>query len=174
MFQPFAKTKEYFDVNNLPFLFLSLDISRKLFRIASLKSAKGRIMSLNQITRSFDSARAISFGTLTLLLFNGVHLALAAQSPQAPMKLTVTTKSLPNATVGVEYYAVIAAAGGEPPYDCSGTGLPPNIAFHYTSDTLGGKATTPGTYPVVIAVKDSADPPHTASATFQLTVVAAK
>jgi len=131
-------------------------------------------MSPNRITRSLDSARAISLGTVTLLLFSGVYLALAGQYPQVSTKLTIMTKSLPIATVGVEYYAVIAAAGGEPPYDCSGTGLPANIAFHYTSDTLGGKATTPGTYPVVIAVKDSADPPHTASATFKLTVVAAK
>ncbi len=131
-------------------------------------------MSLNQTIRIFDSARALSLGVLVFLLFSGVHLALAGQSPQTSAKLTITTKSLPNATAGVEYYAVIAATGGEPPYDCSGTGLPPNIAFHPTSDTLGGKSTTPGTYPVVITLRDSADPPHTASATFQLTVVAAK
>ena len=118
----------------------------------------------------FSSARAIGVVTLVIVLFAGVVLDLAAVSPQASKKLAITTKSLPNATVGVDYYAVIAATGGEPPYDCSGTGLPPNIAFHYASDTLGGKATTPGKYTVVITVKDSADPPHAVSATFQLTV----
>jgi hypothetical protein len=117
--------------------------------------------------------RAISFGTLAILLLVGARLALAAPR-QASTKLTITTKSLPNATVGVEYYAVIAATGGEPPYDCSGTGLPPKIAFHYTSETLGGKATTAGTYPVVITLRDSADPPHTVTAAFKLTVIEAK
>ena len=34
--------------------------------------------------------------------------------------------------------------------------------------------TAPGTYPVVITVEDSADPQHTASANFTLTVEAAK
>jgi hypothetical protein len=131
-------------------------------------------MNPNQIRRRRNLGRAISFGTLAILLLVGARLALAAPQSQSAAKLTITTKSLPNATVGVEYYAVIAATGGEPPYDCSGTGLPPQIAFHYTSETLGGKATTAGTYPVVITLKDSADPPHTATATFKLTVVAAK
>ena len=124
--------------------------------------------------RDQKPARAIGLGVLAILLFDAIPLTLASQSPRPGSQLRITTKSLPNATVGVEYYAVIAAAGGEPPYDCSGKGLPPNIMFHYDSDTLGGKATTSGTYPVVITVKDSADPPHTASATFSLRIVAAK
>jgi hypothetical protein len=131
-------------------------------------------MNPSRIRCGCNLGRAVSFGTLAILLLVGGRLALAAPQSQAAAKLTITTKSLPTATVGVEYYAVIAATGGEPPYDCSGTGLPPNIAFHYTSETLGGKATTAGTFPVVITLKDSADPPHTASATFKLTVVAAK
>lgn len=105
---------------------------------------------------------------LTLFCFGAISAS------QAPSPLRITTKSLPTATVGVEYYAVIAATGGEPPYDCSGKGLPPHIAFHYASDTLGGKAATAGRYPVVITVEDSADPPHTASAQFTLTVLTAK
>jgi hypothetical protein len=131
-------------------------------------------MTLDGTTRSFNSARAMSVGTLAILLFSGVILALAAHSLQASTNLTITTKSLPNATVGVEYYAVIAATGGKPSYDCAGTGLPPNIAFHYASDTLGGKATTAERHAVVITVRDSADPPHTTSATFKLTVVSGK
>ena len=131
-------------------------------------------MNRNRIKCRRNLARAVSIGTLAILLLVGARLALASPQSQAAAKLTITTKSLPNATVGLEYYAVIAATGGEPPYDCSGTGLPPQIAFHYTSETLGGKATTAGTYPVVITLKDSADPPHTATATYKLTVVAAK
>ena len=131
-------------------------------------------MKLNWTTFSLRSARVLGVGTLSILLLGGVIFAVAAQSPQGSKSLTITTKSLPNAVVGAEYYAVIAATGGEAPYDCSGTGLPPGIAFHYASDTLGGKAATPGKYAVVITVKDSADPPHTVSAKFELTVSAGK
>src|ERR1700694_1104584 len=131
------------------------------------------VMNLKMLAHRSKFARKASFATLAILLFSGVQLALSTPTPQAS-KLTITTKSLPDATVGVEYYAVIAATGGEPPYDCSGTGLPPNLAFHYTSDTIGGKATTPGAYSVVITVKDSADPPQSGGATFKLAVVAAR
>ncbi len=124
--------------------------------------------------REKHCARAISLGLVAIVSFGAVHLASANQSSKAPAQLRITNKSLPNATVGVEYYAVITATGGEPPYDCTGKGLPPNIAFHPASDTLGGKATTPGTYPVVITVEDSADPQHAASANFTLTVLPAK
>jgi Putative Ig domain len=127
-----------------------------------------------RFSRGSKLARCVSFAALEIVIFGSALLALSAPAPQGSSKLAITTKSLPNATVGVEYYGVIAATGGEPPYDCSGTGLPPNLAFHYTSDTIGGKATTPGTYSVVITVTDSADPPHTASATYKLTVLAAK
>jgi hypothetical protein len=118
--------------------------------------------------------RAVSIGLLAVVIFHGLRLASANQSPKPASQLRITTKALPKATVGVEYYAVIAATGGEPPYDCTGKGLPPNIAFHYNSDTLGGKASTPGTYPLVITVEDSADPQHTGSANLVLTVAPAK
>ena len=131
-------------------------------------------MNPKRLARGSKLARFVSFVALEIVFFGGVLLALSTPAPQGSSKLTITTKSLPNATVGVEYYAVIAATGGEPPYDCSGTGLPPNLAFHYTSDTIGGKATTPGAYSVVITVTDSADPPHSASTTYKLTVLAAK
>lgn len=120
-------------------------------------------------------ARGVSAGILAVVMFGGMRVALAARQgakPAAPLR--ITTKALPKATAGVEYYAVIAATGGEPPYDCTGKGLPANIAFHPDSDTLGGKATAPGTYPVVITVEDSADPQHTATANFTLTVEAGK
>jgi hypothetical protein len=120
------------------------------------------------------SSRAISRVLLAILFCGAIHLASANQGSKAPAPLRISTKSLPPATVGVEYYAVIAATGGEPPYDCIGKGLPPNIAFHPSSDTLGGKATSAGSYPVVITVEDSADPQHTASASFTLTVMPAK
>ena len=64
--------------------------------------------------RDQKPARAIGLGVLAILLFDAIPLTLASQSPRPGSQLRITTKSLPNATVGVEYYAVIAAAGGEP------------------------------------------------------------
>ena len=121
----------------------------------------------------------VAMWAVAMLISSGVRTGLKAAPPQAPAnsagKLTITTKSLPNATVGVEYYAVIAATGGAKPIDFSGTGLPAGLAFHDFSDTIGGKATTPGIYSVVITARDSTMPTEqTATVTLKLTVVAAK
>ena len=129
-------------------------------------------MTRQPVPRIFP--RAIGLALLAIVFLGAIGLGSAKQSSKVPAPLRITTKSLPPATVGVEYYAVIAATGGEPPYDCTGKGLPPNIAFHPASDTLAGKATTPGMYSVAVTVEDSADPQHTASANFTLTVLPAK
>jgi hypothetical protein len=119
--------------------------------------------------------RALIAGALATLLMQWGQPAQARRAlRQAGSSLQITTKTLPDATVGVEYYCVMAASGGETPYDFSGAGLPPNLAFHYASDTIGGKAATPGTYTVVITVKDSSEPQKSASVTMKLNVVAGK
>jgi len=164
----------------------SLDIPAEWWKIApfgatirlagncSVSTMEKKIMKRGRLACELPLALAVSCIASGILLFSGIPPASGGPVQQAASKLAITTKSLPNATVGVEYYAVIAATGGEPPYDCSGAGLPPNLAFHYTSDTIGGKATTAGAYSVVITVTDSADPPHTATATFKLAVLPAK
>lgn len=140
-------------------------------------------MCVRRFARCSKIACPISLATVAFLLSIGVRTGSGAPTPQASSqgagkgsgKLAITTKSLPNATVGVEYYAVIAATGGEKPYDFSGTGLPQGLAFHDMSDTIGGKATTPGTYSIVITAKDSTTPDEqTTSVTLKLTVAAAK
>jgi Putative Ig domain len=120
-------------------------------------------------------ARVLIAAAAAMLLMQFGQPAQARRAlTQAASNLQITTKALPDATVGIEYYCVMAASGGETPYDFSGTGLPPNLAFHYASDTIGGKATTPGAYTVVITVKDSSDPQKSASVTMKLNVLAGK
>jgi hypothetical protein len=132
-------------------------------------------MNLKRVAYRPTVARAASLTAAAILLFNCIQMGLSAPQPQSASKLAITTKSLPNATVGVEYYVVIAATGGEPPYDFSGTGLPQGLAFHPASDTIGGKATTAGTYSVVITARDSTIPTEqSASVTLKLVVAAAK
>lgn len=128
-------------------------------------------MNVKRMVRRSMFTRA----AVAILLFNCVQMGLSAPQSKGAPKLAITTKSLPNATVGVEYYAVIAATGGEPPYDFSGTGLPQGLAFHPASDTIGGRAATAGTYTVVITARDSTIPSEqSASVTLKLVVVAVK
>src|SRR5260370_19929045 len=115
-------------------------------------------MNRKRLARGSKLARFVSFAALDIVFLGGVLLALSTPVQQGSAKLAITTKSLPNATVGVEYYAVIAATGGEPPYDFSGAGLPQGLAFHPASDTIGGRATAAGTYSVVITARDSTIP----------------
>ncbi|HEV2202615.1 MAG TPA: Ig domain-containing protein [Bryobacteraceae bacterium] len=132
-------------------------------------------MNLKRVARGSAFARAARLAAAGILLFNCIQIGLSAPQSKGAAKLAIATKSLPNATVGVEYYAVIAATGGEAPYDFSGAGLPQGLAFHPASDTIGGKATTAGTYSVVITARDSTFPAEqSASVTFKLVVVAAK
>jgi len=132
-------------------------------------------MKLKRVACGSTFARAASLTAAAILLFTCIQMGLSPPQPQGASKLAITTKSLPNATVGVEYYAVVAATGGEPPYDFSGTGLPQGLAFHPASDTIGGRATTAGTYSVVITARDSTIPTEqSASVTLKLVVAAAK
>ena len=132
-------------------------------------------MNLVRVAGRTAFVRAASLTAAVILLFNGLPMGSSTPQSQGASKLAITTKSLPNATVGVEYYAVISATGGEPPYDFSGTGLPQGLAFHPASDTIGGKPATPGTYSVVITARDSTFPTEqSASVTFKLVVAAAK
>jgi Putative Ig domain len=120
-------------------------------------------------------AGVVGGAALAILVSSAFQPASSMQAPQQSKKLTVTTKTLPNATVGVGYYFVATASGGERPYDFSATGLPEGLAFHPASDTIGGKAATAGTYSVVITARDSTLPkPQTASVTLKLTVLPAK
>lgn len=132
-------------------------------------------MNLKRVACGSAFARAASLAAAAIVLFNCVQMGLSAPQSKGASKFAIATKSLPNATVGVEYYAVIAATGGEPPYDFSGAGLPQGLAFHPASDTIGGKAATAGTYSVVITARDSTLPSEqSASVTLKLVVIAAK
>jgi hypothetical protein len=119
----------------------------------------------------FLSAHCLAI--VIVLLASAAPLAgrpLAQQ--KAPAPLTITNTSLANAKVGVDYKETIYPEGGKFPYEFSGTGLPPGLAFGYASDTIYGKATTPGSYDVVITVKDGSKPSQTATLKAKLTVVA--
>jgi hypothetical protein len=124
----------------------------------------------NSSTRCFG---AMSKAIAIILLASAATPAGRRPAQQkAPTPLTIMNTSLAPAKVGVDYKETIYPDGGKFPYEFSGTGLPPGLAFGYASDTIYGKATTAGSYDVVITVKDGSKPPQTATLKTKLTVSA--
>src|SRR5439155_7279277 len=68
--------------------------------------------------------------------------ALAGQVFAQPAPLTITTSSLPNATLQSAYSATLTASGGFPSYRWTTVGsLPPGLTLDASSGTIQGTAT---------------------------------
>lgn len=89
-------------------------------------------------------------------------ITVVQEAKPAPPKVTpvvplaVTTHALPNASIDVEYAAVLDATGGAAPYGwsvASGT-LPPGVALSSAGE-LAGTPTAPGQYSFVAQVTDA-------------------
>ena len=72
-------------------------------------------------------------------------------------QVVVQTASLPNASHGTPYGAILAASGGTPPYTWAATGLPAGLACD-SSGNITGTPATPGTYGVSFTATDSSSP----------------
>ncbi|HVP00135.1 MAG TPA: Ig domain-containing protein [Bryobacteraceae bacterium] len=87
--------------------------------------------------------------------------------------LTVSTTSLPGATVGVAYSQTLAASGGQPPYSWSivtGT-LPAGLTLNATTGVIAGSPTAAGTSNFTVQAADAAQ--ATAQANLSIVVTAA-
>lgn len=115
-------------------------------------------------------AYSLILGTVAVL--TGCTSSLHVSSSNS--KLTISTASLPFATVGAAYGASLSAAGGTTPYAFTATGLPNGLSIS-SSGAISGTPTqsTVGTASVTVSVSDAGLPQQTASATFSLTVGAA-
>ena len=99
-------------------------------------------------------------------------LSLTVSSGQSG-SLSITTTSLPSATVGASYSGTAQATGGATPYSFSATGLPSGFTINAASGTITGTPTQSevGSNPVTVTVTDSTQPmAETASASLTLTV----
>jgi hypothetical protein len=83
----------------------------------------------------------------------------------------ISTGSLPEGKLNLDYSATMAATGGTSPLTWSATGLPANLLMN-TAGTINGKPAAVGVSSVVISVADSSTPPQTATKTLSLNVVA--
>lgn len=90
-----------------------------------------------------------------------------------PADLVLTTSTLPNATTGLAYSAMLGATGGVGPYAWSlvSGALPAGLSLNASNGAITGTATTAGTASFTAQVADSQSPADTASRSLQLTVV---
>jgi uncharacterized protein (TIGR03437 family) len=103
-----------------------------------------------------------------------LQVASGLDSPSSVLivnAITITTTSLPSATVNQPYTALtLTENGGTGPFTWSATGLPAGVTLT-TAGVLSGTPTATGTFHVQIMVSDSAQ--HNASITLALVVSAA-
>lgn len=91
----------------------------------------------------------------------------------APVTLTITTRSLPEAIASTTYRATLTAVGGTPPYRWSiiqGT-LPTGLTLDRATGVISGVPTKPGLSQLSIQVTDSATAMHRATVKLTLRVV---
>lgn len=84
----------------------------------------------------------------------------STEPPPPTEPLSITTDSLPDATLGQNYQALLEAQGGSGGYQwgiVSGQ-LPPGLSLEPTLGVISGVPTAAGTYPFVIQVQDPQNP----------------
>lgn len=84
--------------------------------------------------------------------------------------LSIPSQQLPSGTVGMAYQAIAEAAGGTPPYTWSASSLLPSKLTLGLTGEIYGTPSMEGSYEVGLVVKDSANPPATATASLALIV----
>lgn len=89
----------------------------------------------------------------------------------AAPSLSVTTASLPQATVGDVYRQTLTVVGGTAPYQWAASGLPEGLRLDETSGVISGAPAAAGSFNVTVQVSDATR--NTASRTLTLVVNAA-
>ncbi len=82
--------------------------------------------------------------------------------PAGPGPLTIVTTSLPDATVGQPYAAVVGGSGGITPYTwslaASSPAMPAGLSLDTASGAITGIPTVDGTTSLVFRLEDESDP----------------
>ncbi len=101
-----------------------------------------------------------------------LHLTVNASVQGSP--LVISTSSLPNGNIGVAYSTTLAVTGGQTPYTWSLRGpLPAGLALAPATGIISGTpASAANAAALVLTATDSSTPPHSGSATLNLTILA--
>jgi hypothetical protein len=142
-------------------------------------------LALNPATGNIDGVPSASGQFQVTVL--ATDAGIPQQTAEAPLTLTIqprpgpvsiTTTSLPNAQVGVNYSQELQATGGATPYawTIDSGGLPSGLRLNFTQSgntftwTINGVATKAGPWSFVVRVNDSLTTSQTATQPLTLTV----
>jgi Putative Ig domain len=102
-------------------------------------------------------------------------MLMACGTLRAQKPLTITTSSLPSATVGTSYKTGVGVTAGAMPYTwlVSGGDLPPGLKLDGKKGVIAGTPTTAGTYHFEVVVTDSGVPAMQIQREYTLVVTAA-
>lgn len=107
--------------------------------ITGFPTANGRYTFTLVVT---DSAHATASKQVSILIGTGLQ------------QITITTTSLPSALAGQPYSQQLAASGGTPPYQWTGTNVPAGLTLS-SGGVLAGTPTTGGTFQFSVQATDS-------------------
>ena len=132
---------------------------------------------MSMVTFNMGRTRLAALACLVPLLLSacsGGGSGGSSASPP-PAALSIATSSLPDAHIGDAYSVELAASGGAPPYAWSLTAgtLPPGLLLDGTRGLITGTPVD-GASAVTLTLRaqDASSPPHAASTTLPLTVLA--
>ena len=98
----------------------------------------------------------------------GGSVSPAASFTVTPAPLSIATVSLPAATSGSNYSALLTGRGGISPYTWTANGLPAGVSINQATGVLSGVPQATGTYVVSVVLTDGSK--ATANAQFSLVV----
>jgi hypothetical protein len=118
-------------------------------------------------------ASAVAAGSTTISAVLSGKTGGAALTVQAA-PLTVTTSSLPAATLNAAYSTTLAASGGTMPYTWSITtgSLPSGLSLNSSTGVISGTPATTGSSSFTAQAADSSTPVQTATSSLSITVAA--
>jgi len=132
----------------------------------------------NQPPLTFDQAMMVASMATPVAVSHATNTqSLGSPNPQPPISLTITTKTLPNASTVGSYNQPLMAVGGVPSYTWSivSGSLPPGLSLTTSgpnSELISGTPTTVGTYSFVVQVADASSPAHIAQQALSILVIA--
>jgi hypothetical protein len=103
---------------------------------------------------------------------NSAQRSLTMMIAQAPVPVTIVTKSLPDASIGVDYGQILDVFGGTAPYKwalAAGV-LPPGLTLDATTGRIAGTPSQVGRWNFTVRVTDSGSPATGAKRTLGLRV----